>query len=336
MTGDIRYDRLILLMDDDELEMFCRAWADKKLGYVEVKRFAGTGDMGRDVVGFLTDTRHDGAWDNYQCKQYRKTVSRSQGLLAMGKVLYWASQGHFKPPRNFYFVAPKGLARKLELLIDKPSELKKALIDEWDTVCASSITKKLTLSLDAKVKAVIDAYDFKNVRIITIDDMMDDAAVKPLLIEKFGADPGKYPAAAVPVGVQDTEMRYIDELVEAYGERAKAPFADHDAVLADANHGSDLRRQRERFFEADAFQKFYRDNTSASVISGFRKDVQFGVVERWKAPAADTLARVEAVMDHAGTVTCAGPLAKYAHVPVRQGICHHFVNDGELSWRKKP
>jgi hypothetical protein len=157
-----------------------------------------------------------------------------------------------------------------------------------------------------------------------------------LLIEKFGADPGKYPAAAVPVDVQDTEMRYIDELVEAYGQRARAPFTDCDAVLKHANHGPDLRRQRERFFEADAFQKFYRDNTSVSVLSGFRKDIHFGVVERWKAPAADTLARVEAVMDHASTVTPAGPLAKYAYVPVKQGMCHHFVNDGEMSWKKKP
>ena len=101
------------------------------------------------------------------------------------------------------------------------------------------------------------------------------------------------------------------------------------------DHGPDLRRQRERFFEAEAFQKFYRDNTSASVISGFRKDVQFGVVDRWNASAADTLARVEAVMELAGTVTPAGPLAKYAHVPVKQGVCHHFVNDGEMSWKRK-
>jgi len=336
MTGEIRYDRLILLMDADGLEKFCREWADRKNGYVEVKRFAGPGDMGRDVVGFLSDQRHDGPWDNYQCKQHKTGVSRSQGLLAIGKVLYWASQGHFSPPSNFYFVAPKGLARKLEGLIDKPRELRAAVISDWDAVCANAITRKLAVSLDAKLQAIIDAYDFANVRIITIDDMMGDAAVKPLLIEKFGADPGKYPAAAVPVDIQAAELRYVEELVTAYSERAKAPFTDHAAVLADVDHGPDLRRQRERFFEADAFQKFYRDNTSASVIASFRKDVHLGVIDRWKAPAADTLARVEAVMAHASTVACAGPLAKYAHVPVKQGLCHHFVNDGELSWMKTP
>jgi hypothetical protein len=336
MTENVRYDRLILLLNDEELEVFCREWVKGKPEYVEVKRFAGTGDMGRDVVGFLTDRRHDEPWDNFQCKQYLRSVSRSQGLLAVGKVLYWASQGNFTPPRNFYFVAPKGLARKLDLLIDSPSEMKKALKDEWDAVCARSITKKAFVPLSADVEAVIDAYDFKNVRAVTLDDMMADPAVRPLLIEKFGADPGKYPAAAVPADVQGGEMRYINELVNAYGERAVAPFADHAAVLADAEHGPDLRRQRERFFEADAFQKFYRDNTSAGVISGFRKEMEFGVVDRWRAPFADSLARIEAVMQHAGTVTCAGPLAKYAFVPVKQGMCHHFVNDGELSWSKKP
>jgi hypothetical protein len=336
MTENIRYDRLILLMDADDLERFCRDWVEKKSGYHEVRRFAGSGDKGRDVVGFLTDKRHDGAWDNYQCKQYLRGITLPQALLAIGKVLYWASQGEFTPPNNFYFVAPKALANRLESIIDRPSELKNALINQWDSVCATSITKRVVTPIDDKLKAVINAFDFKNVRAITLDNMMSDPAVKPLLIEKWGADPGKYPAATVPTFVQDTEMRYIDELVEAYGERAKTSFTDHHDVLKHTDHGPDLRRQRERFFEADAFQKFYRDNTSASIISGFRKDLHFGVIERWKAPVTDTLARVETVMDHAGTVVPAGPLAKYAHIPVKQGMCHHFVNDGELSWKKKP
>lgn len=336
MTGDIRYDRLILLMDAEDLEKFCRDWVEKKLGYHEVRRFAGPGDKGRDVVGFLTDGRHDGAWDNYQCKQYLRGITVPQALLAIGKVLYWASQEEFTPPNNFYFVAPKGLANKLEAIIDKPSELKAELIKGWDSVCANSITKKVATPCNAKIMAAINAFEFKNVRVVTLDDMMADPAVKPLLIEKWGADPGKYPPATVPTDVQSTEMRYIEELVEAYGERAKSPFADHAAVLANADHGPDLRMQRERYFEADAFQKFYRDNTSANVISSFRKDIKFGVAERWKASTADTLARVESVMDRAGTITPAGPLAKYAHVPVKQGMCHHFVNDGELSWKKKP
>jgi hypothetical protein len=162
-----------------------------------------------------------------------------------------------------------------------------------------------------------------------------DSAVKPLLIEKFGADPGAYPPAVVPIDIGNAEIRYIQELVDAYCERAQAAFADHQAVFDDEEYGPDLRRQRDRFFEAEAFQKFYRDNTSSPVIAGFRKDIHFGVVDSWNATAPDSLARVETVMKQAGTITPAGPLAKYAHVPVKQGMCHHFVNDGEMSWKRK-
>jgi hypothetical protein len=35
----IKYDRLILIMDDTELEQFCRQWVDRRLGYIEVRRF---------------------------------------------------------------------------------------------------------------------------------------------------------------------------------------------------------------------------------------------------------------------------------------------------------
>ena len=334
MAGEIHYDRLILLMTDDELEKFCRAWVEKKTSYFEVKRFAGPGDKGRDVVGFFTDQRHEGAWDNYQCKQYRRGIDRSQGLLAIGKLLYWAWKGEFSAPDHFFFVAPQGLARKFEVLIDKPSELRDALIGNWDSVCAKSITQRETIVLDPALKAFIEKYPFKNVKAITLDEMIADPAVKPLLFERWGADPGKYPPGVVPLEVQGTEMRYIEELIAAYGEHAKAAFTDHDAVLENEDYGPDLRRQRERFFEADAFQKFYRDNTNATVLSDFRKDIEHGVADRWSAPAPDMLARVRSVMELAGVVTPAGPLAKYAHVPAKQGMCHHFVNDGEKTWKK--
>jgi hypothetical protein len=156
----------------------------------EVKRYAGSGDLGRDVVGFLTDNRHEGQWDNYQYKQYRSSVAVSQGLLAIGKILYWAWKGEFTAPRRFYFVAPRRLARMLEGYVDKPCEFKKALLENWDTACAKNITSKGMIALDTSLRAFIGAFDFKNVHAINIDDMMADAAVKPLLIEKFGADPG--------------------------------------------------------------------------------------------------------------------------------------------------
>src|SRR5262245_60783617 len=80
-----RYDRQIIALGYDELEKFVREWALQKKEYKEVELFTGSGDMGRDVVGFLTKQRHEGAWHNYQCKQYGKTLPTALGIREVGK-----------------------------------------------------------------------------------------------------------------------------------------------------------------------------------------------------------------------------------------------------------
>lgn len=329
----IKLDRLILSLDDDELEKFCRQWVEGISIYFEVRRYAGSGDQGRDVVGFLTKDRHEGEWDNYQCKQYRQKLSLPEGLLAIGKVLYWASRGDFTAPRRFYFVAPKGLNKKLDTLIDKPTEFKQSIRDNWDAACGSKIITGKKIAIDAELSKILDAFDYTAIHKITVDEIIKDPAVRPLLFDRYGLDPGEYPKGVVPADIGVEEQVYLRALVDAYSERAQSTFADHDAVFADATYGPELREHRTNYFEADGFQKFYRDNTSPEIIAKFRNDIRAGVKYTLKAPAADTLGRVEAVMAQAASVQPAGPLAKYAYVPVKQGVCHHLVNDEEMAWK---
>jgi hypothetical protein len=86
----VHIERQILALTDDQLEKFVREWANCKKEYVEVQRFTGPGDMGRDVVGYLTNRRHEGPWHNYQCKQYARTLPTALGLAELGKVLYYS------------------------------------------------------------------------------------------------------------------------------------------------------------------------------------------------------------------------------------------------------
>ena len=197
----VKYDRLILIMDDVELEQFCRQWVSGRPGYVEVRRLGTTGDKGRDVVGFVTPQRHEGPWDNYQCKQYRKPLGLTEGLLAVGKVLYWASRDEFTAPRKFYFVAPKGLNQRLAALIDKPEEFKAALLSKWNEACGKKIINNQILPLDEALKQTINNFPFHEIHKITIDELMDDPGTVPLLVERYGADPGQYPSGIVPVDV---------------------------------------------------------------------------------------------------------------------------------------
>lgn len=141
------------------------------------------------------------------------------------------------------------------------------------------------------------------------------------------------PIGVAPDDIAEHELPYVQELLDAYGER-EGCVIDKDGAIAHAEHGPHLRMQRERFFDADSFSRFYRDNTMQADIDILRRDLLFGIAEVHGAKYADTLRRVDAVMMQAGVVQPSGTLARHARVPVRQGLCHHFVNEGTLKWRK--
>jgi hypothetical protein len=330
---NVRIDRLILALTDDELEAFVREWTDHKKEYLEVQRFTGPGDMGRDVVGYLTRNRHEGPWHNYQCKQYGRTLQTARGLAELGKILYYSHHGEFTVPTAYFFVAPRGLNRNLRSYISKPTELKDALLLGWDQYCAKTIAEGPPIRLTPELAAHISAWDPSSVKAVSLDEILTDPAAKPVLASWFGVDPGPPPLGVVPDTIEEHEMPYIQQLLDAYGERDCCSI-DKDGAQTHTVHGPHLRLQRERFFDADAFARFYRDNTMQADIDILRRDVRHGVAETHAADYPDSLRRVDAVMTQAALVSPSGALARHASVPVRQGVCHHFANEGILRWRK--
>ena len=328
-------ERLIIALNDTDLEKFVREWVGHKKEYVEVERFTGPGDMGRDVVGYLTKKRHEGEWHNYQCKQYGRSLPTAIGIREIGKVLYYSHRGEFTAPTGFFFVAPRGVNRTLRRLISKPGEFKQMLIGKWGEYCAETISEGTQIDLDPALKSFIEAWDFSLIHSISVDAILVDPASKPVMVSWFGEDPGPAPAGTVPPEVESREMPYIRQLLDAYGERERCTYNGDVDVKNHGDHGPHLHMQRERFFDADAFSRFYRDNTMSEEIETLRHDMYHGVVDVHRADHADSLSRVNAVMVQAANVHPSGALAKYARVPVKQGICHHFANEGQLQWRKK-
>lgn len=329
------YDRQILALDDEELERFVDDWVScRAKGYVEVARFSGSGDLGRDVVGFLSKKRHEGLWHNYQCKQYRKNLPTEKAILEIGKMLYYAYQGEFSVPERYFFVAPRGVNRNLEKLINNPSQFKDKLIGDWDKYCSTKIVEGLTIPLNNDLETFICAFDFSTIERFTLDNILKDAYIKPVLHKWFGEDLGPAPKGQTPAEVQDYELPYISQLVGAYSQRCGQTFADYKEVERHPDYGNHLSLQRERFYDADAFKRFYRDNTEPDVLDSFEKDIYHGIIDTFNAEHKDSLARVNAVMAQASTVQAAGSLAKYARVPIKQGVCHHFANEGDLIWHQ--
>ena len=86
------------------------------------------------------------------------------------------------------------------------------------------------------------------------------------MVKWFGKDPGAAPVGKAPATVDQIEMPYVQQLLDAYGEREGQEFKDHEAVEAHAEFGVHFAMQRERIFDADAFSHFYRDNTMSEEI----------------------------------------------------------------------
>jgi len=326
--------RHLLALTDDELERFVREWTQHKKEYVEVERFTGPGDMGRDVVGYLTRQRHEGPWHNFQCKQYGRSLPTDKGVLEVGKILYFSHRGEFIPPTAFFFVAPRGVNRNLKRLISKPSEFRATLIADWNHYCADKISDGLQITLTSDLRAFIEAWDFSVIRSISVDEILQDGASKPVLYSWFDTIPGPPPPGLVPHDVEAREMPYVQQLLDAYGERDNCNFGNFTGVKDHQTYGPHLKMQRERFFDADAFSRFYRDNTLSEEIGLLRREISHGVAEVYRANHTDSLARADAVMTQAANVHPGGTLARYARIPVKQGICHHFANEGSMTWKK--
>ncbi len=336
MNSPTHHRRSILALSDVDLETFVRDWISIRLGrhYNETANFAGTGDLGRDAVGFETNQRHEGAWHNFQCKQYAGSISTETGIAEVGKILYYASEKKFSTPSSYSFVAPKGVNRNLEFLIFNPTEFKRTLISEWDKYCSKSIKKNTAIPLSQQILDTINGFNFSNIYRLDINDILLDADINPVLHKWFGEKLLSPPTGIVPTEFDFSELPYVNKLISAYEERDSIKFSSHDEVRAHPVHGGHIQRQRERYYDADAFKRFYRDSVEKDVIINIENDIYYGVVDVCGLDHQDTLECIDKVMIEAGKISASGPLAEHARVPVKQGICHHLANTDRIKWKK--
>lgn len=334
MKSNLSYSRNILAMEDKELEVFVHRWVARQIKkYPDHHLFGNANDLGRDAVGFRTLNRHEGEWDNYQCKMLRKRVDDAMMHEEIAKILFHASEGEFTPPTAYFFVAPKGFNRKAEKLLFNPSSFKQQMLNEWDGRCARRIRAGSPVVLTDNLRAVIEAYPFQNIagfdlpKILTMDD------INLVLADAFGDDPGEAPSGVVPTIISSDEG-YVQQLIGVYSDSEGHPFADAAEVLRHASHGPDLTMQRRRYFEADAFRRHFRDNIDPQHVEKFTDEILYGVFGVHSQTTG--LGRVRDVMTAAGSLPVSGIFGRHnrANVLVRQGTCHHLANDGVLPWNR--
>ena len=146
-------------IDDAELEQFIEIWIERRSNrYVSVERIGAANDKGRDVIGFLTDRKHEGDWELFQCK--RKTrggaLGTSEAMTELGKLFYHHLSGAYRTlPVSYTFVAPRGVVGPLRDLILNPSTIAPYLIMHWNKNCETKITSKAPVPLTLQLNAAI-------------------------------------------------------------------------------------------------------------------------------------------------------------------------------------
>lgn len=324
----------IRALDDERLEAFVSDWTRRRTrDYVETQRWSGPGDMGRDVVGYATPYRHEGDWDNFQCKQLSARLSEKDAFVELGKIFMHAAAGHYSLPQSYTFVAPKGVVRNVQNYVAHPNRFRQAFLDKWDAIIAPALVENETVPLTAEIRDAVGLFTFERIYWLDAVGLADDPYARPALVHWFDHDPGAAPPGVTPETPQDEEAPYIEQLIGLYGERLGITFPDYDAALADPNWGPHLRDQRTRYFEAAAFDRYYRDSTPPDYLVTFKDDLYHGVADTYRDQHADGLARALKVLTQASQVSPAGVLGRYAKVPVKQGTCHQFANEGRLPWK---
>lgn len=326
------------LFNEDEWEEFTEEWASSlESSYYGIKRFAGAGDKGLDVVGFIASGQFSDGWDNYQCKFYDKPLTPSDVWVEFGKIIYFTHCGEYTLPRKYYFVAPKQIGTKLGKLLANASKLKEEIKKNWEKYCENGITSTAEIKLEGDLLMHLEGFDFTIFDSVSLVQMIENHASTPFHAVRFGGGLDVRPEPEIPP--EDSvslDHRYVRQLLSVYAESIDEGKKSPDLSLLDKNDGlhKNFLRQRERFYHAEALRNFSRDTVPPGVFEELQNDIFDGVVDVCESQRG--MDRLKETMSQAANVAVeANPLVSVTRVRDKQGMCHQLVNDNRLNWSEQ-
>jgi hypothetical protein len=322
----------IKIFSPEQWEDFISEWATSLTGYASVERAGGAGDMGCDVLCTVDPDVPAGPWDNYQCKRYDHPLAPDDIWIELAKVCYYTFVGEYALPRHYYFVAPRGLGMKLLRALQKPQQLKADLLKHWPDKCSGRIAKGKQIPIDAVLRAHIEAIDFSMFRHVPVLTLIEGHARTRYHAARFGGGlRARGAAPKPPTEIASVEIRYVQQLLDAYGDNLKTAIGD-PARLTGVHHRHFVRA-RESFYCAEALRTFSRDNLPEGAFEGLQQQIHDGVIDVCEGSHACGFTRVKATTDKASVLelTSSALLGRVETVD-RFGICHQLANEDRLTW----
>jgi hypothetical protein len=325
----------VQLMDDKAFEILVHAWmAGLTKKYKGVDRFGGPGDMGRDVVGWTTDKKCLGPWDNVQCKRLADPLAPSQLWLELGKIFWHVAQGDYILPRQMKFLCSKGIGTRAKHFLTNPDKLKAELIKHWPTHVAEEITTTGTVALTSDLKSLVESTSFDIFGPMAIEDVLKDLEGTAYYVEQFGGGLPTRPAVpAPPMDPLAHESRYVTQLFGVYAERRGGGPVDLGNLDQEARDRRHFDMCRQQFYCAESLKEFARDATRPGTFEGFQDDVLSTITPILYEEHETTFDLVNATLRTAALIPpAANALYSVVNTRDKQGVCHQLVNDNRIDW----
>jgi len=325
-------DRLTIMSSDD-WEVFTLEITHYLKGkYKQVVRCGGGGDMGRDIIAYT-----ESGWDNYQCKRYKDKLSVADVVLEIGKIAYYSYIGKYSIPGRYYFVSPKGCSTDLLKVIADPDELKRELLERWETTCAKKITTSKLIELDDDFLRHIDTTDFSIFDHIPPLQLIDMHKDTPFHGYRFGTYDKRRPVIPkAPDAIDATERVYTQALFDAFTEH-KSAVVDSSNIHQHPELADELRSARNNYYAAESLERFSRDWIPDDYCFGdLKEECHEAIRATVSQQHSDGFARylktceISAMVDYRSH-----PLSPFMKIQDKKGLCHHIVNERKFQWVRK-
>ena len=321
----------------DEWEIFVEEWLEiKRAKYIEVERFGGAGDKGRDVAAYITDNRiANYKWDCYQCKHYNNPLMPSQMWIEFGKLLYYTFKGEYPVPNKYYFISPKGCGTSFTKLLQNPADIKKGLIDRWDKDVSEKIIAGIKIDLANGLLQFVKTFDYTIFDRIQPKVIIEEHQSHPNHSMWFGGglpDRSQLDETLIPDEISNEETVYVEQLILAYGSDSSSFYSLAD-VKKDLRYSNHFKRARISFHHAEQLRNFSRDNLPNGTFETFQDEIYTGVINIAESNHSNGFSKVKAVETHSSSISItSNALKEVSNVKDKTGVCHQLCNDKRLNW----
>lgn len=293
-----------------------------------VRRCAGAGDKGRDVVAVSSQ-----GWVNYQCKHYARSLSVADVVKELGKLVYYTWRKDYTCPSEYFFVSPEGMSPDCLDVIADPERLRQQVRERWNGLCRTKITKNQSIDLQGSLSNYLDDFDFSIVKELPALKLIEYHYNTPFHYSRFGSYKSRRARVDLepPEQIDGKEKVYLDALMQAFYDAEGKVYSPGDPL--EKYYEDDFNDARIEFYSAEALDVNSRDSLPPGSFDLLKEHCYRSVKMVVRQKYAHGYECLLKTTQHASLVTYSSHPLYHDIIPTdKTGLCHHLVSDKKFKW----